>query len=192
MMRIFSGTLRQRELVLPKTLDFRPTTSKLRMQVFNICQHMVEGARVLDLFARSGSIGFEAISRGAAHCTFVEKERAIASSLLQNIEKLCLKNTCTVLPGDALSAIKKLSPSQPFSLVYIDPPYDLVETPFFQEVLSAIDQSQLIEKGGTLFIESRKNSLTLPSFSSLSLQSRRRSGQSELWQYTSTNRIASK
>jgi 16S rRNA (guanine966-N2)-methyltransferase len=138
-MRIFSGTLRQKELVLPKNQDFRPTTSKLRMQVFNICQQGLEGAHMLDLFAGSGAMGFEAISRGAAHCTFVEKEKALVSALHQNIENLGLKNVCTVFPGDVISAIKKLS--QPFSFVYIDPPYDLVDTPFFQEVLIALDQS---------------------------------------------------
>lgn len=182
-MRIFSGTLRQRELLLPKYGDFRPTTSKLRMQVFNICQHMIEGASVLDLFAGSGAMGFEALSRGAHEVLFVEKEQAMIDALIKNIERLNVKNSCSLLPHDALSAISKLKKS--FSLVYIDPPYDLVETPYFQDILSTIDQKGLVEKGGTLFIETRKNSLLAPSFSSLSLQSRRTSGTSDLWEFES-------
>lgn len=184
-MRIFSGTLRQKSLILPKNQDFRPTTSMLRMQVFNICQSMIEKARVLDIFAGSGAIGFEAISRGAIHCTFVEKEKAMAKALQENIERLGVRDLCRVLAVDALVALKKLQGTQPFSLIYIDPPYDLVETPFFQEFLSLLDQSHLLEKEGRLFIESRKNTLTLPTFSSFSLQSRRTSGQSELCEFTS-------
>ena len=161
----------------------RPTTAKLRMQVFNICQHMIEGARVLDVFAGSGAVGFEALSRGATHCTFVEKDRSAVMMLHKNARELNAEESSTILGIDALSAIKKIHTLPPFSIVYIDPPYDLVGTPYFSELLSVIDHELPMEPGGYLFIETREKS-TLPQLISFSLVSRRKSGQSELWQFT--------
>lgn len=152
------------------------------MQVFNICQQFVEGAFFLDLFAGSGAMGFEALSRGAAHCTFVEQDRNVASALRENSKRFGLEKNCSILSMDALSAIKKLQDVRPFTLVYIDPPYDLVGSSFFNKLLSCIDKDLPLAPGGSLFIETRKRCAEpiLPSFT---LSSRRTSGQSELWHF---------
>lgn len=181
-MRISSGTLRNKELIFPKGLEARPTTSKVRMQAFNICQHLVEQALFLDLFAGSGAMGFEALSRGATRCTFVEQDRNVVSALRENVKRFGLEESCSILPMDALLAIKKLQNSPPFTLVYIDPPYDLVGSSFFNKLLACIDKDLPLIPGGSLFIETRKK-CTEPLLPSFTLSSRRTSGQSELWHF---------
>jgi 16S rRNA (guanine966-N2)-methyltransferase len=179
-MRLSSGTFHQQKLELPKGASFRPTTAKLRMQVCNICQHMIEEASILDLFAGSGAVGFELFSRGAASCVFVEKDKGTIVCLHHNIEKLGIKPFCKVFAMDATDAILKLKTSPPFSIVYIDPPYDYEETPMFASLLESIDKNLPMTTGGYLFIEGRKGQKKEFSLSTFSLLSHRKSGQSEL------------
>ena len=127
-------------------------------------------------------MGFEALSRGAAHCTFVEHNKDVVSALREHVKDLSLKKDALFSPWILSLAIKKLQSSSPFSLVYIDPPYDLVGSTFFSKLLACIDKSLPVSPGGTLFIESRKK-CTEPLLPSFTLSSRRTSGQSELWHF---------
>ena len=181
-MRILSGTLHNREIRIPAKGNTRPTSAKLRGQVFNICQGLIEDGYVLDLFAGSGAIGIEALSRGAQHCTFVENDHQAVATLRTNLKQLNLDSASTVLPVDGLKALHSLSSTpNPFCFVYIDPPYAL--TSLFQPILNVIDASLPLVLGAYVFLETRKKSFTPDPLSTLSLISHRTSGDSDLWHF---------
>lgn len=123
-MRIISGTWRSRPLVAPKGDTTRPTADRTREALFSMLTSRLgsfDDLAVLDLFSGSGALGLEALSRGAAHCTFVEQDRAALDALETNIAKLGAKPQCDIRRGSALM----LGPAtRPYDLVLMDPPYD--------------------------------------------------------------------
>jgi len=130
-MRIVAGTWRGRSLIAPQGTATRPTADRVRQALFDMLLHApwagratVEDVHVLDLFAGTGALGLEALSRGAAHATFVEQNRAALAALRANIAACRADERCTVLAIDAL-AIPRGTPA---GLVFLDPPYgkDLV------------------------------------------------------------------
>jgi len=120
--RVVAGDLRGRRIEAPTTEATRPTTDKVREAVFNSLRSMdvVEGARVLDLFAGTGAMGIEALSRGAAHCVFVESDRAALAALRTNLQQLGVGEKSTVISGDA---VMQASQQQGIDLLIADPPY---------------------------------------------------------------------
>ena len=125
-MRVVAGRLRGRPLAAPKSQSVRPTADRLRESLFNVLTHAygdpVGSARVLDLFAGTGALGIEALSRGAAYCLFVD-DRAEARALLRaNVEALGLAGITRIFRRDA-TALGPAHPIEPFSLVFADPPY---------------------------------------------------------------------
>lgn len=121
-MRVVAGDLRGRRIEAPISDATRPTTDKVRQAVFNALGSLdvVDGARVLDLFAGTGAMGIEALSRGAAHCVFVERDRDALVILKKNIAALGLADRSTVLAIDATTAASR----QPdIDLIIADPPY---------------------------------------------------------------------
>jgi 16S rRNA (guanine966-N2)-methyltransferase len=125
-MRIVGGRLRGRTLIAPKSRTIRPTADRLRESLFNILLHgyrdPISGARVLDLFAGTGALGLEAISRGAAFALFVD-ERAEARALIRaNIDALGLGGVTRIFRRDA-TRLGAAHPLEPFALVFLDPPY---------------------------------------------------------------------
>lgn len=106
----------------PPGADTRPTSEKVREAIFNILPD-VEGMQVLDLFAGSGALGIEALSRGAAHATFVDQGKAALASVRGNLRDLGLDARATVLSGDAVALASRHVPRSPWQLVFIDPPY---------------------------------------------------------------------
>ncbi|MCC6479967.1 16S rRNA (guanine(966)-N(2))-methyltransferase RsmD [Sphingorhabdus sp.] len=122
-MRIISGTWRSRPLVAPKGDTTRPTADRTRETLFSMLASRLgsfEGLRVLDLFSGSGALGLEALSRGAAHCVFVEQDRAALDALETNIAKLDAAPRCDLRRGSALM----LGPArEAFDLILMDPPY---------------------------------------------------------------------
>lgn len=121
-MRIVAGEWRGRTLVAPSGTTTRPTTDKVREAVFNALGSLglVEGALVLDLYAGSGALGFEALSRGAEHCTFVERDRAALSAIEANRAELGARPVTRVVNGDPLTMARSIDAD----LVFADPPYD--------------------------------------------------------------------
>lgn len=123
-MRIIAGKNRGRKLDLPDGTLTRPTTDRVRESIFNILSHhpevSLQGARILDAFAGSGAMGLEALSRGALHVTFVEKQARVASVLRQNIQKLSGSGQTEVIQKDLLTI---QAAAQPMDLVFLDPPY---------------------------------------------------------------------
>ncbi len=125
-MRIVGGRLRGRVLAGPKSAAIRPTADRLRESLFNILAHAygdpVSGARVLDLFAGTGALGLEALSRGAAFALFVDDGAEARALLRQNVEALGLGGTTRIFRRDA-TRLGLAHPVEPFSLVFLDPPY---------------------------------------------------------------------
>jgi 16S rRNA (guanine966-N2)-methyltransferase len=121
--RIVAGSRKGHRIAAPKGVDTRPTSDRVREAVFSMLG-TVEGAAVLDLFAGSGAMGLEALSRGAASCTFVERDRAAARVIGANLEKLRLTGA-VVVNGDVARALRdERSRGRRFDLVLVDPPYD--------------------------------------------------------------------
>lgn len=125
-MRVVGGRLRGRALLAPKTSAIRPTADRLRETLFNILVHghgdPVAGARVLDLFAGTGALGIEAMSRGAAFALFVDDGAPARALLRGNVEALGLGGVTRIFRRDA-TRLGSAHPVEPFSLVFADPPY---------------------------------------------------------------------
>lgn len=123
-MRISAGEHRGRRLKGPKGTRTRPTSDLLRQAVFNVLGPRIQGARVLDLFAGTGSVGLDALSRGASTATFVEGDRRAVGTLRSNLESLNLAAHARVVTGDALRALKRLQAAgETFDCIFLDPPY---------------------------------------------------------------------
>src|SRR6202022_4497924 len=125
-MRVVGGRLKGRNLASPASRDIRPTADRLRESLFNILIHAYDDpsadARVLDLFAGTGALGIEAISRGAAFALFVDNGAEARALLRNNVESLGLGGVTMVFRGDA-GILGPAHPVEPFSLVFLDPPY---------------------------------------------------------------------
>ena len=121
-MRIVGGSLGGRVLRAPRGAATRPTSEKVREAVFAILGS-VEGDRVLDLFAGSGALGIEALSRGAAHATFVDAGRPAVAAIRDNLRELGLEARATVIPGDAVVTAARHLGAAPWRVVFVDPPY---------------------------------------------------------------------
>jgi len=123
-LRIIGGRHRGRRLRFPAGVEIRPTPDRVRETLFNWLQPRIVGARVLDLFAGSGALGLEALSRGATAVTFVEKDRRAATAI-DALAKEWQENGATVVCADALAWLNSSPRVEPFDIVLLDPPYDL-------------------------------------------------------------------
>ena len=121
-MRVVAGELGGRKLVSPEGTSTRPTTDRAREAIFNALGSagLIDGALVADLFAGTGAVGIEALSRGAAHCTFVERDRGALRALEENVDALDLAQRTRILRSDASQAAATLD----VDIAFIDPPYD--------------------------------------------------------------------
>jgi 16S rRNA (guanine(966)-N(2))-methyltransferase RsmD len=123
-MRIIAGTLKGRRLAGPRGDGVRPTSDRLRETLFNILGARVRGARVLDAYAGTGGVGLEAVSRGAAGVTFVERDRRTTALLRDNIAACGVEALCAVVCADFLDDRASRAAAGPFDIVFVDPPYD--------------------------------------------------------------------
>ena len=124
-MRVVAGALRGRKLVAPEGLQVRPTAERVRQATFNALDHrgVVRGARVVDLFAGSGALGIEALSRGAAHVTFVESDRAALACIRQNLDHVGMTAQATIVRADVARWVRGGSAAGTVDLLFADPPY---------------------------------------------------------------------
>ena len=145
-MRVITGSARNRRLKEPADMRIRPTTDKVKEALFNIIQFDIEGRRVLDLFAGTGQLGIEALSRGAKEATFVDQSREAISLVRDNLK------TCgfagTVVQADSVGFLGR---GQKYDLIFIDPPYD---SNLLLNALSAIYQFDILSEGGIIVCES--------------------------------------
>lgn len=123
-MRVIAGTLRSRTLEAPAGLATRPSSDRLRETLFNVLAPRVAGARFLDLYAGSGAVGIEALSRGAAEVVFVERAAPALKVLRANLGRLELTDGFRIVAGSVGGFLRKADPGARFDLVFLDPPYD--------------------------------------------------------------------
>ncbi len=171
-MRILSGLYKNRQLKTPKGAKTRPTSSKTRGSVFDILQNRIDEAHFLDVFAGSGSMGIEALSRGAKSAVFIERDRLAAGCIRENLTNLGL--TATVLQSDAESALKRLvKQKKQFDIIYIDPPYTLDIKPLLEKI------PPLLAEGAVAILEQSKR--TEIDFPLLELIEKRNIGDTTLY-----------
>jgi len=149
-MRVIAGKYKGRQLRTVADLSVRPATSRVKGSIFNILQSRVDWrtAGVLDLFAGSGSLGIEALSRGAVHAVFVEQAKRSVVFLKQNIASLGVETQAEVVAGDAFDYLTR--PRASYDVVFADPPYELE---MLRRLPTLIFQSGVVEPEGYLIIE---------------------------------------
>lgn len=154
-LRIIGGQFKNRLLKAPKGSKTRPTLAILRKAVFDMLQFSIADTRFLDLFAGSGVMGMEALSRGARHAAFIDADRTAIHCIRDNLKLLQLEERSEVHHCDAFTALKKYAHKKiSFDVIYIDPPYKLSkETPILQELLQFIDAHSLLASGGIALVE---------------------------------------
>ena len=150
-MRVISGSLRGRKLKTPENYDVRPTTDNVKESIFNIIQFDIEGRRVLDLFAGTGSISFELISRGCRNVTAIEKNNAHAS-FIAKVAKELKTDALALIRGDVFRYLNS-APKQSFDFIFADPPYALPELP---EIPALVFERDLLRDGGIFIMEHPK------------------------------------
>jgi 16S rRNA (guanine966-N2)-methyltransferase len=123
-MRIIAGDLKGRRLKAPTWEGLRPTSDKLRETLFNILGARIAGARVLDGFAGTGAVGIEALSRGAAHVTFVEQDRRATALIEANLAACGRGDGYTIQSGDVGAVLRRMPDNARFDVIVLDPPYD--------------------------------------------------------------------
>ena len=148
-MRVITGTARGRKLGQLQGMDTRPTTDQVKESIFNIIQFDIEGRRVLDLFAGTGQLGIEAMSRGAAGCTFVDQRRDAAALVRSNLKLCRLSDRARVVQGEALSFLA--SDRERYHLVFLDPPY---QTELLENALKKIAEIDILMENGIIICES--------------------------------------
>ncbi len=157
-MRIIGGHCKGMKIKSPQMASVRPTSDQVREALFNILINRVGGTFFVDLFAGSGSVGIEALSRGAETCIFIEKNHQCVKIIKDNLIKLNLITKADVFQCDVFAGLKRLSKlKQKIDCFYIDPPYRSLIVP---EVLSVIKENGLINKEGVVIVEHfKKNEL---------------------------------
>ena len=144
-MRVISGELGGRKLIAPEGLSTRPTTDKVRQAVFNSLNSMgvLEDATVVDLYAGSGALGIEALSRGAESCVFVERDRSALAALRENLKVLGLEDRSRVVPSDVLSYAPGITS---VDIALIDPPYSFAH---WSDLLGVLRAGLVVAESGT-------------------------------------------
>ena len=150
-MRIIGGKYRGRVLAEFKGDDVRPTSDRAKEALFNILALRLPGARVLDLFAGSGQLGLEALSRGAKKAVFNDSSRDAVSVIRTNVEKTHFVDACEILSTDWKAALRRLAGRERFELSFLDPPY---AGGFLPKVLAELIEKDLLAEGGIIVCES--------------------------------------
>jgi 16S rRNA (guanine966-N2)-methyltransferase len=176
--RIIAGSFKGRRLKPPRHDGVRPTSDKLRETLFNVLAPRIAGARVLDAYAGTGALGLEALSRGAAHVTFVEQDRRMAALIGENAAVCGVKEGYTIACGDFIAVASRPDLRGGFDLVLLDPPYEI------RTVRTALDRAaDLLAPGGLVVLE-RATRLEPDVPSSLERVRDIRSGDSSLTMFT--------
>ena len=174
-MRIIAGELRSRKLVFPKSKKTRPMTDRAKETIFNILGETVVGAKILDLFAGSGSLGLEALSRGGRHVTFVEKGVWAQKSLLENLKKLHLEKRSFLFRQNVFVALKSLlRRRETFSLIFLDPPYN---KGLVKKILNLLDHSGIVTPLTQLIVHRSRQEKLPETFESLRVIREKQIGQ---------------
>lgn len=150
-MRIIGGMTRGHPLKIAKGRHIRPTSAYLREVLFDVLQSRVGAATFLDLFAGSGAVGMEALSRGARGVTFVDQSAVSIASIADNLARMDVAERAVLIKADAMAAIRRLSSrGQRFSVIFVDPPY---QGELLEKTLSTLSRYDLLEDEGVLIAE---------------------------------------
>lgn len=147
-MRIIAGKYKGRRLKAPRWQGLRPTSDKLRETLFNILAPRIAGARVLDGFAGTGANGIEALSRGAAHVTFIERDRRAVRLIAENLAACGVEGDYTIECGDVASVLARRGGTARFDLILLDPPY---KSPDARTALEAA--ARVLDERGVIVLE---------------------------------------
>lgn len=158
-MRIIAGTFRSRQLKSLKGLALRPTSDRLRETLFNVLAEHIPGCRFLDVFAGTGAVGIEALSRGATAVVFIENHPPAATLIQKNLNSLGISGCARILKLDALRALQRLAAeynpaSALFDIVFLDPPYAAAEE--YRRVLAFFGSAPFLAPGGFVIAEHRR------------------------------------
>lgn len=176
MMRVITGSARGRRLETLAGADVtRPTAESVKEALFSMIQFQIEGKRALDLFAGSGQLGIEALSRGASFCTFVEADKNAVAVVKRNIEKCGFSASSAVVHSDSLSYVRRCAE---FDLAFLDPPYG---RGMLQAVLPQLER--FAAPGAVVVCESSRDDGLLPSYGSLVMFRERSYGKTKLTLY---------
>ncbi len=150
--RIIGGRNKSYRIVFRASPALRPTTDRAKETLFSWLQFELENKSCLDLFAGTGSLGLEALSRGAQHVTFVEKEKNLYKNIIKNISNLGYENQIQAVCSDSFKWLK--TNKQKFDLIFLDPPFDLID---YKMLIRAIFQNNVLNQDGKIFLESSKH-----------------------------------
>ncbi|MBQ5398137.1 MAG: 16S rRNA (guanine(966)-N(2))-methyltransferase RsmD [Ruminococcus sp.] len=175
-MRVITGEARGRRLITLEGEDVRPTTSKVKEAVFSMIQFDIQGRTFLDLFAGSGQMGIEALSRGAESAVFVDSSRKAVEVVRKNLNNTGFYERAKVLHTDSLSYLD-LAP-EPFDIVFLDPPYS---TGVLQKALSKVCKN--VKKTGIIIAENSENEEILPEYGEFVLDRQKHYGKIKISMY---------
>ena len=158
-MRVIAGKFRSRQLKSLKGRALRPTSDRLRETLFNVIADCVQGSRFLDVFAGTGAVGIEALSRGAREAVFIENHAPAAALIEKNLESLGLRTEARVLVLDASQGLERLAGEsaakrKEYDIVFLDPPYAAAED--YRRVLSFLGTGLLLAEGGLVIAEHQR------------------------------------
>lgn len=153
-MRVITGKARGRRLLEPEGMDIRPTTDKVKESIFNIIQFDIEGRRVLDLFAGTGQLGIEALSRGAGRAVFVDSSRDSLKIVRENLKRCNME--AEAVQSDSLAYLERCGK---FDVIFLDPPY---ATELVDKALAKIIKFDILSDGGIIICETVREKALSP------------------------------
>ncbi len=177
-MRVITGAAKGRRLSSPRGRTIRPTSDRIKESIFGILGDAVVDAVVLDLFAGTGNLGIEALSRGARRAVFVEREKEALRLIQKNLAQCGMEDRSQVMPTDVLRAIHILEGRQePFDIVFADPPYG---KGWIEKIVHALSTHKLCHEGSTLLVQRDRRESLPESLTGWTLHRERRIGDTVL------------
>jgi 16S rRNA (guanine966-N2)-methyltransferase len=194
-MRVIAGIYRSRILKSLKGLALRPTSDRLRETLFNVLGSGIQGSRFIDVFAGTGAVGIEALSRGAEHVSFIENNAPSAALIRKNLAALKVHSGVTVISADAIRGLESLEAKvnagdAAYDYIFIDPPY--TATADYARVLQKIAASRVLADIGIIIVEHRKTFDLAESFGTLKRVRVLRQGDAALSFYRRKETVQSK
>lgn len=174
-MRIITGSAKGTKLKTPRGMETRPTGDRVKESVFNILGSLLIDAKVLDLFAGTGNLGLEALSRGAASAVFIDRSSASIDLIRENIELTKLSAQAEVIKGDSFTTLDRLiNNNLQFDLIFCDPPYN---KGMVQKVLNKVEKSKFLSSNGVIVVEHSKHEIINDEFKQLNIKRTEKYGE---------------
>ncbi|MGM0395817.1 MAG: 16S rRNA (guanine(966)-N(2))-methyltransferase RsmD [Bacillota bacterium] len=181
-MRVISGSRKGHKLIAPKGNSVRPTEDRVKESMFNIISPLKVDSVVVDLFAGSGGIGIEFLSRGSRKAYFIDKDPESIKTIKKNLVHTKLIDKAEIVRGDARAFIKQLKPGEPWiDYIFIDPPYADVE--LFHKILSLVAEQRILSPDGIIIVEHDKSLQLKKRYSDIEIFDIRNYGSKEMTYY---------